>query len=130
MLDTNMVSHIIKGTYPSVREKLLKTPMSQICISAVTRGELLFGLAKRHDAMRLREAVHEFLLRIDTLPWDSSAAECYGEMCAKLERVGKPLGNQDMMIAAHAKAAETILVSNDQAFGQVERLQIVDRSSQ
>lgn len=129
MLDTNTVSHIIKGTYPSVREKLVKTPMSQICISAVTQGELLFGLAKRPDATRLREVVHEFLLRVDILPWDSSAAGCYGELRATLERIGKPLGNLDMMIAAHAQAANTILVSNDQAFQQVESLQTVDWSS-
>lgn len=129
MLDTNMVSHIIKGTHQSVREKLQKTPMSQMCISAVTQGELLFGLAKRPDATRLRDVVQAFLLRVDILPWDSPAAECYGELRATLERIGKPLGNLDMMIAAHAKATDAVLVSNDQAFWQVDNLKIIDWSS-
>lgn len=130
MLDTNTVSCIIKGTLPVVREKLVTIPMAQVCISAVTQGELLFGVAKRPDALRLRTAVHEFLLRVDILPWDSDAAECYGELRANLERLDKPLGNLDMMIAAHAKAANVVLVTNDQAFQQVDQLQLVDWSKQ
>lgn len=128
MLDTNTVSHVIKGTVPSVRKKLISIPMTQVCISAVTQGELLFGVAKRPDAERLRVAVHEFLLRVDILPWDSIAAECYGELRAALERVGKPLGNLDMMIAAHAQSADLILISSDQAFQRVERLKLADWS--
>lgn len=126
MLDTNTVSHIIKGSIPSVREHLVAVPMAQVCISAITQGELVFGVAKRPELPRLREAVHEFLLRVDVLPWDGVVADCYGELRAALERVGKPLGNLDMLIAAHAVAVGAVLVTNDQAFRQVRGLEVVD----
>lgn len=126
MLDTNMVSHIIKGTYPGVQKHLLNTPMDHICISAVTLGELRYGLAKRPDATRLHALVQAFLVRIDVLPWDSHVANCYGDLRASMERVGKPLGNLDMMIAAHAKATNVSLISNDQAFRQIKGLHTLD----
>lgn len=126
MLDTNTVSHIIKGTAPAVRERLVGVPMAQVCISAVTEAELRFGVAKRPDSPRLRTAVHEFLLRLDSLPWESAAAEQYGDLRAALERAGKPLGNLDTLIAAHALAVGAVLVTNDQAFRQVEGLQVED----
>lgn len=126
MLDTNMVSHIVKGTFPAVRERLVAVPIGQICISAVTQGELMFGIAKRPEAKRLHAAVHEFLLRVDVLPWDSAAAESYGVLRADLESQGKPLGNLDMMIAAHAVSTHAVLVTNDQAFQKVQHLQVVD----
>ena len=126
ILDTNTVSHLIKGTAPATRQHLINVPIGQLCISAVTHGELMFGIAKRPEAKRLREAVQEFLLRVDVLPWDSTVAECYGTVRADLERCGKPLGNLDMMIAAHAVAAGAVLVTNDQAFRQVDRLVLED----
>ncbi|MCO8169009.1 type II toxin-antitoxin system VapC family toxin [Pseudomonas sp. 21LCFQ02] len=126
MLDTNMVSHIIKGTYPGVQKHLLNTPMDHICISAVTLGELRYGLAKRPDATRLHALVQAFLVRIDVLPWDRHVANCYGDLRASMERVGKPLGNLDMMIAAHAKATNVSLISNDQAFRQIKGLHTLD----
>jgi tRNA(fMet)-specific endonuclease VapC len=126
MLDTNTVSHIIKGTMPAVRQHLVAVPIGQLCISAITHGELMFGIAKRPEAKRLHEVVHEFLLRVDILPWDSTVAENYGVVRAGLERQGKPLGNLDMMIAAHAVSTRAVLITNDQAFHQVEHLQVED----
>ncbi|WP_372438887.1 PIN domain-containing protein, partial [Pandoraea sputorum] len=59
-------------------------------------------------------------------PWDSHVANCYGDLRASMERVGKPLGNLDMMIAAHAKATNASLISNDQAFRQIKGLHTLD----
>lgn len=126
MLDTHAASQIIKGAVGALRERLLAVPMARVCISAVSEAELRFGVAKRPDAPKLRTAVHEFLLRVDILPWDSAAAECYGELRAALERAGKPLGNLDTLIAAHAIAVGAVLVTNDQAFRQVAGLQVAD----
>ena len=67
LLDTNIVSHVLKG-HPEVTRRLVATPMALLCISAVTAGELQFGLAKRPQARRLRAAVEAFLLRVDVLP--------------------------------------------------------------
>ena len=125
MLDTNMASYVIKGNIPRVRERLLK---AQVSISAVTEGELRFGVARRPEAVRLETAVEEFLLRVEALPWGSEAARRYGPLRAALERTGQPTGNLDMMIAVHALAAQAVLVTNDRIFGRVKGLKTADWS--
>ena len=126
MLDTNTSSYAINGSIPAVRERLRATLMSQVCVSAITQAELLFGLAKKHHIAKLKTAVHLFLLHVDILPWNGDAAQRYAGLRASLERNGTPLGSMDMLIAAHALASEAILVTNDQAFKQVEQISIVD----
>jgi tRNA(fMet)-specific endonuclease VapC len=125
MLDTNMVSHFIKGS-KSVRDKVISVPMSELTISAITEGELLFGLAKNPDAIQLSMIVHEFLIRVDVLPWDSAVADCYGILRADLQRKGRVLGNLDMLIAAHALSLDLVLITNDRDFSQVDDLKIED----
>jgi tRNA(fMet)-specific endonuclease VapC len=126
LLDTNTASYIIKGNVPRVRERLLRVPMSQVLISAVTEAELLFGAARKRDAVRLKTAIDEFLLRVDSLPWDSNAAKHYADVRAALEIAGTPMGNLDMMIGAHALAAEAVLVTNDRSFHRLKHLKIED----
>ena len=126
LLDTNTASHVIKGNFPRVRERLLKVPMAEVGISAVTEAELRFGVAKKPEAVRLKTAVEEFLLRVEVLPWDSAAAEQYAGVRADLERTGKPMGNLDLMIAAHALAAQVALVTHDYVFRRIKRLKIED----
>lgn len=125
MLDTNMVSHFIKGVN-KVRSKVVSVPMSELGISAITEGELLFGLAKKPDAKQLSMVVHEFLIRVDVLPWDSAIAACYGRLRADMQKKGTILGNLDLLIAAHALALGVVLITNDRAFTQVEGLKIED----
>ena len=126
LLDTNIASYIIKGNSPAVRRRLIRHPMAEIAISAVTEGELNYGVARKPEAIRLREAVDEFLLRVTILPWDSDAAGGYGELRTWLEQQGQPMGNLDLMIGAHALAAGLILVTNDRAFGRIAKLKIQD----
>ena len=126
MLDTNMASYVIKGNVPRVRERLLNVPMAQISISVVTEAELRFGVARKPEAVRLKIVVEEFLLRVDVLPWDSEAAQHYARVRADLERTGQPMGNLDMMIAAHALAAQAVLVTHDRVFRRVKQLKIED----
>lgn len=125
MLDTNTVSHLLKK-HPDVTQHVVAVPMASLCISAITEGELLFGLAKRPDAKRLHAAVRELLKRVDVLPWDSATAERYGPVRADMERRGKILGPLDLLIATHALAEGTVLVTNDHAFGQVVGLHLED----
>jgi tRNA(fMet)-specific endonuclease VapC len=124
LLDTNTASYVIKGNVPRVRERLLKVPMAEIGISAVTEAELRFGVARKPEAVSLKIAVQEFLLRVEILPWDSDAAHHYALIRAALEQVGKPMGNLDMMIAAQALAAQAVLVTHDRVFGRVKQLRI------
>lgn len=126
MLDTNMASFVIRGATPPLKARLVSVPMAQLCASAVTQGELFYGLARKPEATALKGAVHAFLSRLDVLPWDSAAAERYGSLRASLERLGTPLGNLDTLIAAHALSADAVLVTNDQAFRRIEGLQVED----
>jgi tRNA(fMet)-specific endonuclease VapC len=126
LLDTNIASYIVKGNSPAVRRRLVRHPMAEIAISAVTEGELNYGVARKPEAIRLREVVDEFLLRVTILPWDSDAAGEYGELRASLEQQGQPMGSLDLMIGAHALAAGLILVTNDRAFGRIAKIKIQD----
>ena len=128
LLDTNTASFVIKGNVPRVRERLLKVPMAEIGISAVSEAELRFGVARKPEAISLKIAVQEFLLRVEILPWDSDAAHHYALIRAALEQVGRPMGNLDMMIAAQALAAQAVLVTHDRVFGRVKQLRIQDWS--
>ena len=87
--------------------------MAQLAISAVTEGELLYGVARRPEATRLHAIVNEFLLRVSIQPWDSNVTRHYGALRVALERRGRPIGNVDMMIGAHALALGAVLVTND-----------------
>lgn len=124
MLDTNSVSDLLRGDAAINRLKM--SAVADICISAVTEGELLFGLAKRPEATRLHAAVHAFLQHVDSLPWDSAAAGCYGTLRATMTNTGKVLGALDMMIAAHAMAKGLTLVTRDHAFSMVPGLSLDD----
>jgi tRNA(fMet)-specific endonuclease VapC len=126
LLDTNMASYVIKGNIPRVREQLLKVPMSEVGVSIITEAELRFGVARKPEASRLETAVEEFLLRVEILPWDSAAAKSYAALRSTLERVGDPIGNLDMMIAAQALAAPAVLVTHDHVFHRVKRLRLED----
>lgn len=123
MLDTNAVSDFIKQS-GNVRAHGIRLPTSTLYISAITEGELLFGLAKKPDAVNLHRVVYELIDRVEVLPWDSNAASQYGELRASLEAKGRILGGLDLMIAAHALSGEFILVTKDKAFNQVEGLYI------
>jgi tRNA(fMet)-specific endonuclease VapC len=128
LLDTNTVSYIIKGNRPRVRERLLGVPMAEVGISVITEAKLLFGLARRPAATKLRIVVEEFLLRVEVLAWGSDAAQQYATIRAALESGGEPIGNLDLMIAAQALASDLILVSSDAVFKRVKNLKIEDWS--
>lgn len=121
LLDTNTVSHLIKR-HPQVTQHLLAVPMHSVCISAITAGELAFGLAKRPEAVALKAAVNEFLRRVEVLPWDAAVAQTYGALRAQMQSKGTPLAALDMQIAAHAVHVNATLVTSDQAFLHIDQL--------
>jgi tRNA(fMet)-specific endonuclease VapC len=125
MLDTNVVSHIMQGRDAGLLARLTKVSVGQVVMSSVTLAELEYSLHRKGQPIRLKNALTQVLLRMDVLPWDERVATCYGELCSTLEAQGINLSDFDMMIAAHAVAADVILVSRDKAFGQVgERLRL------
>jgi tRNA(fMet)-specific endonuclease VapC len=126
LLDTNTVSYVIKGNFPHVREHLLRIPINEVGISVITEAELRFGVARLPQAASVGVAVEEFLLRVDVLTWDSAAARHYARLRALLEENGEPIGNLDLMIAAHALATGTILVTNDRVFRRIKGPRVED----
>ena len=125
LLDTNTVSYLIKR-HPQVTQHLLAVPMHSVCISAITAGELAFGLAKRPEAVALKTAVNEFLRRVEVLPWDAAVAQTYGALRAQMQSKGKPLAALDMQIAAHAVHLNATLITSDHAFLHIEQLLVED----
>jgi tRNA(fMet)-specific endonuclease VapC len=125
LLDTNTVSYLIKR-HPQVTQHLLAVPMHSVCISAITAGELAFGLAKRPEAVALKAAVNEFLRRVEVLPWDATVALTYGALRAQMQSKGTPLAALDMQIAAHAVHVNATLITSDHAFLHIDQLLVED----
>jgi tRNA(fMet)-specific endonuclease VapC len=119
LLDTNIISHIMQGRDHDLLNRLTKVAVGQAVMSSVTLGELEYGLHRKGQPTRLRNALTQVLLRIDVLPWDEQAAVHFGELCNSLESQGINLSDFDMMIAAHAASVKSTLVSRDKAFAQI-----------
>jgi tRNA(fMet)-specific endonuclease VapC len=123
MLDTDICSYVIRGTSVELDQRLREQEPGALCMSVVTRAELLYGVRRKPGSARLERLVSAFLERVASLPWDDECAVHYAEIRAGLEKRGQLIGNLDLMIAAHARAVGLVLVSNNERhFGHVPRL--------
>jgi len=113
MLDTDTASFIIKGRPAGIAARLEALPPSSVCISVVTRAELLYGLKRLPAAHLLHATVREFLRVVRALAWDEDAADYYADIRHQLVKAGQPIGEMDMMIAAHALSRSATLVTNN-----------------
>lgn len=125
MLDTHTASALIKNLSPALRARTAATPVARTCISAITEGEIRFGLAK-NPGTKHAEAARRFLATVPIMPWDCAAATAYGELRARLERTGTPLGALDTLIAAHALALDAELITANKAFAYAPGLTTAD----
>jgi len=112
MLDTNICIYVINARPQIVLARFRQKGFGEIGVSSVTAAELAFGVAKS-GSTRNRQALEMFLSTLEILPFDESIIWHYGELRTDLERRGQPIGTLDTMIAAHALATNTILVSNN-----------------
>ncbi len=121
MLDTNIVSYLLRNRPAGVREHLSNLKEDEeACISVITEAEILYGLAKRPQAAQLQKTLYALLANLVIIPWDSSAAVEYAELRAQSEKAGRNVGNLDMLIAAHAIAERAVLVTNEKAFSNLQ----------
>lgn len=125
MLDTNIVSHMLRG-HANVMQRVTQVPMASLCISSITEAELQFGLAKRPSNKALHEAVKELLIRVESMPWSTEQTTIYGVARWRTTQSGKTIAPLDLLIATHALSIGAVLVTNDQAIGQMEGLQVQD----
>lgn len=121
MLDTDIASYLIKGRSPGAEAKLMAIVPDRVCISAVTRAELMYGLKRLPAGHRLQLAVRQFLKIVRVLSWDAEAADYYADIRHQLVSTGQPIGEMDMMIAAHSLSAGAVLVTNNvRHYGRIE----------
>jgi tRNA(fMet)-specific endonuclease VapC len=127
MLDTNMCIFVLKNHSNDLRHKF--KAIKSICISSVTYGELCFGIEKGDSAARNKrwEQLDLFTQKLHINSWDEEAAKHYGFVRAYLQRQGTLIGNNDMLIAAHARSLNAVMVTNNtKEFERVPDLTIED----
>ena len=127
MLDTNICIYIIKHQPENVIQRFMDHDPNDICISAITYAELSHGVEKSQAKEKNRIAITFFLSEIQIVPFDDLAAQVYGVIRADLQKKGTPIGPLDTLIAAHARALNLILVTNNtKEFSRVDGLKLED----
>jgi tRNA(fMet)-specific endonuclease VapC len=112
MLDTNICICVLKNRPEQLRERFNRLA-GQLCISTITLAELSYGVEKSSRPGKNREAVEQFVARLDVLPFSVSAASHYGQIRVALEGAGRPIGAHDMLLAAHARSEGMLVVTNN-----------------
>ena len=126
MLDTNMCIYAQKNN-PNVIAKIKQNFQQGLSISSITLAELEYGVQASANIEKNAVSLLKFLSIVDIIPFDSGAAVEYGKICADLRKKGTPIGTMDMLIAAHARAENLIVVThNTREFERVEGLQLED----
>ena len=124
MLDTNIISDLIRNPQGKAAKRIAKVGENNICTSIIVAAELRYGCAK-NGSTRLLKAVEDVLGEIEVLPFDVPADAEYGGIRAELEAAGKPIGSNDLLIAAHAYAAGvTIVTANTAEFKRIRGLNV------
>jgi tRNA(fMet)-specific endonuclease VapC len=111
-LDTNICSYVLRRRPASMIERFAELDRGQLWLSAIVAAELRFGAAKL-ASVRFSAAVEAWLAGFDVRPWPLDATQHYANIRAALERTGKPTGGMDLLIAAHAMAEDSVLVTNN-----------------
>jgi tRNA(fMet)-specific endonuclease VapC len=122
LLDTNIISDLVRHPRGRVAERLREVGAAHVCTSIIVVAELQFGALKKRSA-KLARQLEEICAAIDILPFDHAAANSYAIIRWQLETSGRPIGANDLLIAAHALAADCTLVTNNMGeFQRIERL--------
>ena len=124
MLDTNIVIYTMKQRPIEVKEKF-NAVSTQLCISSISVAELIFGAENSQTPEKNLKIIENFLSRLQILDYGVDAAIQYGNIKAHLKKIGTPIGENDLHIAAHARSKGLILVTNNtKEFERVPALQI------
>ena len=113
MLDTNICINMMTKRSADVIRQIHRHMNDGLCISSITLSELEYGAAKSANYERNIVAIQKILSLFTVLPYDEAAANCYGIIRDRLERKGQTIGPLDMLIGAHAKSGNLILVTNN-----------------
>jgi tRNA(fMet)-specific endonuclease VapC len=124
MLDTNIISDLIRNPQGRAAKRIARVGEDNICTSIIVAAELRYGCAKS-SSKRLLKAVDDLLGEIHVLPFEVPADAEYGGIRSELETAGKPIGGNDLLIAAHAYATgATIVTTNTDEFKRIRGLNV------
>src|ERR1700730_2812102 len=125
MLDADISSYIMKRSHDAVLRRLQKSPITAVCISVITKSELLFGVEVSPRRQQDHAALDEYLRHVEVLDFPDQAALHYAQIRAALKARGTMIGANDLFIAAHARSlALTLVTNNTEEFGRVRDLRI------
>ena len=125
LFDTGICIELIRGRAPGLLGRLRHRRIGTIGISVITLAELLYGVAKSRDPARNTVALAHFCAPLEICPFEHEAASIYGAVRQALESAGTPIGPLDTLIAAHALALNTTLVTNNEReFQRVKDLRV------
>ena len=113
MLDTDISSWIMKRSKEAVLLRLRAVPIRDVCISVITKSELMYGVEVSPRVEQDRAALEAYLKHVEVLDFPDEAALHYGQIRAALKRAGTMIGANDLLIAAHARARGLTLVTNN-----------------
>jgi tRNA(fMet)-specific endonuclease VapC len=123
MLDTDIVSYALRGQGRAA-DAIAQHQSNDLCVSVITMAQLCYG-ADRRRSSKVRDAIDEFARKIEIVPFNESCARYYGAIASDLERRGIPIGDFDVLIAAHALAIDATLVTNNvKHFSRVHGLRV------
>jgi tRNA(fMet)-specific endonuclease VapC len=123
MLDTDTCSSIMKRSHPAVLQKLEEVPVGDVCISVITKSELLHGIEISPRRQQDQAALNSFLRYVEVLDFSDEAALQYAKVRSELKSAGTMIGANDLFIAAHARTLGlTLVINNMREFGRVPNL--------
>ena len=127
LLDTNVWIDYLTARYPAVVKRIQQSPPDDLCLSSVVMAELRYGAEKSRRKKFNHDLLDTLARQVRCVDFDLDGARAYGELRTAVEKRGTPLGPHDMMIAAHARALDLIVVTdNEREFTQVKSLQVED----
>jgi tRNA(fMet)-specific endonuclease VapC len=127
LLDTNTCIKFLNGGSEPVRRRIESLRSDDLALCSVVKAELLYGAAKSARPVDNVTKLSRFFARFISLPFDDTAAEAYGQIRARLERAGAPIGPNDLLIASIALAHHRTLVTHNQSeFGRINGLGLED----
>jgi len=112
LLDTNIVIYVLKRRPVEVLATF-NANTSRMAISSITLAELLHGAEKSSRVSENLSAIEDFCSRLEVLPYGARAAQHSGAIRAALEKLGQPIGVDDLHIAGHARSEGLVLVTNN-----------------
>lgn len=122
LLDTNIVSDLVRNPQGKVAQHIRKVGEAQVCTSIIVAAELRYGAAKK-GSPRLSAQLEAVLGALEVLPFKTPADAAYRLLRTRLEQAGRPIGANDLLIAAQALAlGYTIITDNEKEFARVEDL--------